>query len=328
MRRVLPLIDLRTQAQRQGITNLQQTSQAIAGILQTLGAAEQIRRERQQLDTITRAIAGGATTIEAINTAVNQAKQTQFGTGIQGILQKIGGAFQPSPGGGIGQSIQQMIIGQRLKQALMPKFQIPSGLEPSSVTVGPEGGVTQRYAPPKAEKETKMAELIREGYSPEEARMILDISHGIKPRASARKQYENLGDVEKMDFLSKLKQRAEGQYYGVEGGNVEPRQPKLLKWVNEELKKLPMLSEGDYDYESAEKAGFGPNEKGHWDSQFKSDDSAERYVDGLDTKTASLNDVITTYTRLAREELGAEATPEQIVKKAKELAKSKGWKLE
>ncbi|GAG75061.1 unnamed protein product, partial [marine sediment metagenome] len=148
-RQVLPMVDLRTPEQMRGLTKSQRNIQAITGLLQTLGVAEQVRRERQQLDRITRAIAGGATTIEAINAAVNQAKQTQFGTGLQGILQRIGGAFQPSPGGGIGQSIQQMIVGQRLKQALMPKFQIPSGLETAGVTVGPEGGVTRRYAPPK-----------------------------------------------------------------------------------------------------------------------------------------------------------------------------------
>lgn len=242
-RRILPALDLRTSEERRGLTKSQRNIQAMEGLLQTLGAFEQTRRERQQLDTITRAIAGGATTIEAINTAVNQAKKTQFGTGIQGILQKIGGIYQPQGGGDIRQSIQQMIIGQRLKQALMPKAQIPSGLEPDKFTVGPEGGVTQTFARPKAEKETKVAELIREGYSPEEARMIRDISHGLKPRASARKKYEGMDDVEKMSFLSTLKQRAEGQYYGVEGGNVQPRQPKLLKWVNEELAKLPMLSE-------------------------------------------------------------------------------------
>jgi len=234
MRRVLPLIDLRTQAQRQGVTNLQQTSQAIAGILQTLGAAEQVRRERQQLDTITRAIAGGATTIEAINTAVNQAKKPQFGTGIQGILQRISGAFQPSPGGGIEQSIQQMTIGQRLKQVLMPKE--PFTLRPGQTRFT---GAGERLA--GLEKPTKIQELVNEGYSREEAQMIRDISHGLKPRASARKKYEGMDDVEKMSFLSTLKQRAEGQYYGVEGGNVKPRQPKLLKWVNEELGKLPML---------------------------------------------------------------------------------------
>lgn len=143
------VIDLRTQDQRQGITSLQRSAQAIAGILQTIGQAEKVRRERETLDRITRALGEGATTAEAIAAAARQGPQ--FGTGIQGILQRVGGAFQP-PGGGIGQNIQQSIIGAALKRALTPKPQIPPGLEPSGVTVGPRG-VTREWAPPKKTQE-------------------------------------------------------------------------------------------------------------------------------------------------------------------------------
>lgn len=116
-RQVLPLVDFRTQAQRQGITSTQQTVQAISGILQTLGAAEQKRRDRLMLDRITRAISGGATTVEAI--AAITREDAQLSKGIPGILQRIGGAFQP--GGGAGQGIQQAIIGGALQRALTPK---------------------------------------------------------------------------------------------------------------------------------------------------------------------------------------------------------------
>jgi len=115
MRQVMSPIDLRSQAERQGITRTQQTAQAIASLLQLAGATEQKRRERQTLDRITRAIAGGATTIEAISAVARQ--EPEFGTGISGALQKFGGMFQPSPGA-MGQSIQQAIIGQRIKQEL------------------------------------------------------------------------------------------------------------------------------------------------------------------------------------------------------------------
>lgn len=237
-RQVLPALDLRTPEQRRGLTSAQRNIQAITGILQTLGAGEQKRREREKLDRIVRAIAGGATNIEAIAEIARQ--EPELGTGFQGILQRIGGAFQPSPGG-IQRGISETIIGARLRQALTPKTEIPEGLEPSTATVSPTGGVTRRFARPE---KTKIKELTDEGYSLEEARMIRDISHGLKPRASTRKQYDNMNDVEKMSFLSTLKQRAEGQYYGVEGGNIEPRQPKLLKWVNEELGGLSILKSG------------------------------------------------------------------------------------
>lgn len=114
-RQVLPVIDLRSQAERQGITRTQETVQSIANILQTLGQAEKVRRDRQTLDRITRAIASGKTNIEAIAEIARQGPE--FGTGFQGGLQRIGGLFQPQ-GGGIGQSIQQAIIGQTLQQAL------------------------------------------------------------------------------------------------------------------------------------------------------------------------------------------------------------------
>jgi len=110
-RQAMSPIDLRSQAERQGITKTQQTMQAIAGILQTIGAAEQKRRERQTLDRITRAMSGGATIPEAIMAGE---RKPEFGTGIPGALQKFGGMFQPSPGG-MGQNIQQAIIGQTIQ---------------------------------------------------------------------------------------------------------------------------------------------------------------------------------------------------------------------
>lgn len=109
-RQVLPLIDLRGQAERQGITRNMQTARAIAGILQTVGQAEQKRREGQTLDRITRAMLGGATVIEAIGAA----QKPEFSSGISGALQRFGGLFQPSPGG-MDKSIQQAIIGQKIQ---------------------------------------------------------------------------------------------------------------------------------------------------------------------------------------------------------------------
>ncbi|GAG41328.1 unnamed protein product, partial [marine sediment metagenome] len=112
------ILDLRTEEQKQGITGLQKSSQIIADILQDLGQGEQIRRERQQLDRIATAIAGGASTIEAINAAAKQ--PPEFSGGLSGILQRIGGGFQPPGGGGIRQSIQEAIIGQGLRRATEP----------------------------------------------------------------------------------------------------------------------------------------------------------------------------------------------------------------
>jgi hypothetical protein len=112
------VIDLRTEEEKRGVTGLQKASQAIADLLLTLGKTEQIRRERQQLDRVATAVASGASTIEAISAVANQ--PPQFGTGIQGILQRIAGPFQPSPGGGIGRGIQEAIIGRALTPPKVP----------------------------------------------------------------------------------------------------------------------------------------------------------------------------------------------------------------
>lgn len=121
-RRILPAIDLRTSAQRQGITRTQETVTALASILKTAGRAEQVRQERQTLNRIATAIAGGATTIEAISAVAKQ--RPEFGGGIQGVLQRLSSAFQPSPGR-IGQGIDETVIGSRLREILSPSLLSP-----------------------------------------------------------------------------------------------------------------------------------------------------------------------------------------------------------
>ena len=106
------IIDLRTEDQRQGITGLQKSSQIIADALLTLGRVEQTRRERQTLDRVAKAVASGASIIEAISAA---SQPTEFSGGLSGLLQKVGGGFAQPTGGGIMQSLQQSIIGQALK---------------------------------------------------------------------------------------------------------------------------------------------------------------------------------------------------------------------
>lgn len=39
-----------------------------------------------------------------------------------------------------------------------------------------------------------------------------------------------------------------------------------------------------YDYRAAYKAGVGPDDTGHWPSEFKDDDHPNRFIDGVDTK--------------------------------------------
>ena len=136
-RRILPTIDLRSAAQRQGITQNMQTAQAIANILKTAGQAEQVRQERQDLDRIATALASGMTNIEAISAVAKQ--RPEFSGGFVGGLQKFASAFQQSPGR-IGQGIDETVIGSRLREILSPSLlspeeqgkaaRIKAGLEP------------------------------------------------------------------------------------------------------------------------------------------------------------------------------------------------------
>lgn len=145
------VVDLRTSAQKQGITNTQQDIQAIVGILNTIGQAEQVRQERQTLDRVTTAIANGATTAEAIAAVANQ--QPGFSPGLRGGLQKFAGKFQP-PGGGINQGIQQSIISSALQSALAPAAK-PISLPESSRLVTPEGQTLVEAAPTVPKPPTK-----------------------------------------------------------------------------------------------------------------------------------------------------------------------------
>lgn len=160
-RKTLPLIDLRTSAEREGITKQQQTLESISRILQTVGTIEQKRQERQQLDNITRAINAGATSSEAILAASQQ--QPQFGTGLQGFFQKMGSRLQPSPGG-VTPQIQGSIVSDALQRSLRPKQEIPEGLEVSGATRRPGGEVTTTFARPgqvKGTAKTKTSELLK-----------------------------------------------------------------------------------------------------------------------------------------------------------------------
>ena len=145
-RQVQPLIDLRTQQERQGVGRKEQQVQFFANLLKITGQAEKVRQERGKLDRITRAIANGATTQQAILEAAREPVGAD--PGFRGLLQNIGGAFKPQGGGGIEQNIQQAIIGQALQQALAPKpllsrpeqekgARIKAGLEPKATTTKP-----------------------------------------------------------------------------------------------------------------------------------------------------------------------------------------------
>lgn len=131
-------------------------------------------------------------------------RPVQFDTGLAGIFQRMGAKYARPP------------IRSAMAQAGF-----------------------QRSISPHTEKQ----KLMNEGYSESEAEEILDIRYGKKPRASSRLRYEDMSEEEKLNYLLSQKVRAEGQYYGIEGGNKEPRDPKALEWIKNELEKLSIYKQ-------------------------------------------------------------------------------------
>lgn len=194
-----------------------QNTQAFTMILQTLGQYEGIRQKRMMnIDILSVLSRGGGA--EDIAGVVQAHQKPQFDTGIRGVLQRIAAPFAQPPGAGI--------TGEMVAQAIKPQ------------------------------QKTKIQELIDEGYTFEEARLARDISLGFEPRASSRLTYDNMTEVEKLKWLTDLKAKAEGQYYGIEGGNVEPRDPKLLDWTLRELNKLPQYREQKATTLETKRSGF------------------------------------------------------------------------
>lgn len=171
-RQILSPIDIRTGEERRGLSESQRNIQAITGILQLLGQAEQKRRERQQLDRVARALDRGKKITEVI-TALDRDKtitevinaiqqEPEFSGGPAGILQRVGGAFQPQAGGGVGQNILQTIIGQGLRQAGAPKPLLTQPEQREAALV--KGGLK-----PRAKAETPIK---RKGFSLSEQKTL------------------------------------------------------------------------------------------------------------------------------------------------------------
>lgn len=202
-RQILRPLDLRTSAEREGITKTQQTVQAIAGILQTVGQAEKARRDSETLDRVARALSAGATNIEAITAAAGQ--EPQFGGGIKGILQKVSGAFAPQ--GGMRESILQNIIGQKLQQALSPPLLTrEEGRDKALFGIKDRPGAPTVTAPSKQQTQrdrdlATLANKNKNDLQKEEARKRLDQdpSQPKKPVPPGGTYDEFLDDTDKVD---------------------------------------------------------------------------------------------------------------------------------
>lgn len=132
-------------------------------------------------------------------------------------------------------------IPQALKMAkLAPTTQQGFTLGIGQTRFGPSG---QQIAKGPA-KLTKRQELRAQGYNPEEVRRIMDIEHGLEPRRYSRITYDKMTLPEKMKYLSTERTRAEGQYYGTPE-QKEVRQPKYLKWILKEQKKVEKTLGGE-----------------------------------------------------------------------------------
>jgi len=94
--------------------------------------------------------------------------------------------------------------------------------------------------------------LAKEGYTPEEIKRIMDIKHGIEPRAGAVKDYNNMSTPDKAKYLATERTKAEGHYFAALTAEAkaagtkppEPRQPEYLEWILKEQAKVNKALKG------------------------------------------------------------------------------------
>jgi len=291
-RQVLPTIDFRTQAQRQGVTRTQQNAQAIASILQTVGLAEQKRRQSQTLDRITRAISGGATTVEAITAAAEQGPE--FATGFRGGLQKFAGGFQPG-----GDQIKQLIVGQALKQALVGPLESEykrAQIESTKALTTQREAAAEQALPNRmlrqADRYLRVVDDVMSEYwyTPEGPYRDKLLKDAQRAREKAMKLIEKYGvdseagkaSLQQLDKLDEEIKKA--------GGKVEPPAlPEKIKFSAEQTKRIEAI------YEKARSKGI--NRLDLWREISK--------LKGLDL---TQEEIITAYDKIAEG-----ATAEQLI---------------
>lgn len=86
---------------------------------------------------------------------------------------------------------------------------------------------------------TEVQKLTDQGLSKDDAELAFRMSKGLEPRKSSASNYDNKSDAEKLNWLSTLIDKAQGPYFGVEGGTAEPLQPEIYEWAVSE-KELVM----------------------------------------------------------------------------------------
>ena len=201
-RRVLSPIDLRDPGADEQILRI---GQNFANLFETIGKAEQTRRERQQLDRVATAIAGGASTIEAINAVANQ--PAELDTGIRGVLQKIGGAFQPG-GGGIRQDLQMAIIGQALQKASTPQLLSP---EEQTQAAKIKAGIL-----PKTKEADTALEIEQQKATLEATKALTEKRRRLKAELSDIEIREKEADIDAAKALAEKRRRVKAELTEVE----------------------------------------------------------------------------------------------------------------
>lgn len=215
--------------------NTGELGQAMRMIGEDLAEAETLRQNRQ-LTTMVLSELGLGKDVDEIMGMVSTFQPQERG-GLGGILSGLGQRF----GGGADLSgFANLGLQERAKDRVTPLQQ-----ETLDIRKG-EAEARKAYweARASAPKQSEVQELMAEGYDAGQARDILDIKHGLKPRASATRSYEKMDDISKLQYLTRLEETAAGQYFGIEGGNAQPKMPKVWDWVQTEKSKLKILGGG------------------------------------------------------------------------------------
>lgn len=208
--------------------NTGELGQAMRMIAEDLAKAETLRQNRQ-LTSMVLSELGRGSSVDEIMGRVSTFQPEQRG-GLGGLVSGLGRRF----GGGADLSgFANLGLKQRADQP---------GLDIRQKEAKARTAYWQGRA--SIPKQSEIQELMAEGYDAGQARDILDIKHGLKPRASATRTYDQMDDISKLNYLTRLEETAAGQYFGIEGGNEQPRMPKVFHWVQEQKSKLGILGGG------------------------------------------------------------------------------------
>jgi len=196
---------------------------SVRQLLSNIGKIEQARQDRQILNRFVTAKAAHPELSDVSILAGLTQQGVQYDTGLAGMFQKIAGSMP----GGQSTVLPQLQAGQ--VQTPLQEQQMAT-LRAREIAYGAPKRPTLSDQKLRLIEKKMAADPNFEG-SPEHLRLL-----GVSGAKTETPE-------EKLKRLQALRKSAAGQYYGIEGGNLQPLFPKVFEYAEKEISKLPMFAE-------------------------------------------------------------------------------------